>query len=253
MIACGILLGIFMMFFSCNEKDTTEEIIPLAFPKIKSVTYYENNRVQLINSFEYDSLGRCAKMATTTVNNTDNTSFTRYNTYRYTPGKVLVNRIYDEFNHSGQDTIFLNEQGLRIKTANGNEVREYDANGFLLQRKEFKPVAVTEVYSFEVSNENTVKIIDTIELTTDTTVSSTVYYTFIPNSVNTIGSQNMGFYFEGKQNKNLVKDYHTDILYRDPALYRDSYSYEYDAKGRVTKRTSINSPTKAYETYIYYN
>ena len=51
---------------------------------------------------------------------------------------------------------------------------------------------------------------------------------FNTDKLNTIGYYNLGISFYGKSNKNLVKKatYGTDF---------DSYTYEYDSKGRVIK------------------
>lgn len=247
----SVLLALLCLLalFSCKETEKTEVAVISPLSKIKTITFYRNEAVQTIQSFEYDSLGRCTKLS----DYDPETATTTHSSYQYAPHMVLVNRVYDELNqYYSRDTIFLNEQGLEIRTSHHSDNREYDSSGYLIQRKEFGLTAMPVTYSFQVLDGNTVKTIQTINDPTEDRIFYTMYFTFIPNSVNTIGVENKGLYFHGKQDKNLVKEYHTDIVYRDPADYTDSYLYEYDAKKRVTKRISKNNAVRIYEAYTYY-
>lgn len=236
------LFAILAVFISCDkaEDDPAPKI-----PKIKTVTFYQGDEVARHFSYEYDSLGRCSK----TSFGLQPSVVASYETYRYSDNLVIVNRFYNGADTIIADTLHLNKQGLVSRSSLNNETREYDRNGYLVQSKTANNVTTLLLITCQVSNGNLVKLIQT-ELSADQKITTSTY-DHIPNSVNTIGHENKGMAFYGKQDKNLVREVQKDFSQYPSET--TSYEYEYDAQNRVTQKTYISPGLHMSETYTYYD
>ncbi|HAH22970.1 MAG TPA: hypothetical protein DCL77_04275 [Prolixibacteraceae bacterium] len=75
-------------------------------------------------------------------------------------------------------------------------------------------------------------------------------YQFL-NLTNTIGNENRGMAFYGKQDKNLLSVYkYENQIINDPG--GTTYTYEIDTQNRVVKRMEVGQSELFYDTYTYY-
>jgi hypothetical protein len=73
---------------------------------------------------------------------------------------------------------------------------------------------------------------------------------FYTNKTNTLGNETMGISFWGKQNKNPIKK--VTIMYTYGGITSNNtttFTYEYDAKGRITKQIADDGYYTVY-TYV---
>jgi YD repeat-containing protein len=84
-------------------------------------------------------------------------------------------------------------------------------------------------------------------LTSETTVGSSVTYQYLTNKTNTIGQQNYGLTWAGVQSTNLMS---SEARVAGGSTVTVTYTYEYDGQNRVTKRTDTHS-TGVVEVWEY--
>lgn len=221
------LFGLLIAFPACKhnrEDETTPKI-----PKIKDITTYLDQKAVGINFFEYDQAGRLLK------NEQSNGNMT---TYQYSDNQIIVNTITFTGMIADSDTLLLDDKGLAFKEKNGNQTFEYDPQGFLVK----KTVQSLELhtYTYLIANGNTVQ--GSYRLDNHSADQIMLQNEFQPGSINTIGNENKGITFYGKQDKELIS---SRVLFNEPA----TFSYEYDTQKRVTKRIIQNGYT---EVYTYY-
>ena len=240
-----VVLSLFIAFSSCKDSDNEEEQLILPAQKIKTITYYSGKSIIHHESYEYDSSGRLSKL--TYANSLQLTG--AYDIYSYASDKIIVERYDDQETQFDTDTIRLNANGLVIYRRNSPYSNEYDGKGYLIKSKTVNGASVPTLITYQISNGNTIKMIKEEE--TVNKIVSTKNYTFLPNSVNTIGYENKGMPFYGNQDKNLIDEVHTTGSNWPEENY--TYAYEYDIQIRVTKRETIGAIFSATETYTYYD
>lgn len=235
-----VLLSIALVFNSC--KKTVEPINPDAIPKIQKITEYKNGLISSFTSYEYDTNGRISK-----ITHSDSS----YEIYIYSPDSIIKN-IYQANGKIASLISRLNKNGLIFNEGNGAEY-EYDLLGF---KTSWIISDADTHYDYKVSNGNTIEMSNTYYSAQSAANKEIYTYKFLPNSTNTIGNENIGITFYGKQNKNLVEvtsHILQDAFRKNNSSY--SYSYEYDNKKRVTKRilTGIGILEGRYTLYTYYD
>lgn len=128
----------------------------------------------------------------------------------------------------------LNSNGLvttgiirSLKTGEQGTINcKYDENGFLVYKKESSNSGNTwEVHAYTIQDGNIVKE----EISYSSGYISKRTYSYYMDKLNTIGPENMGVTFYGKQSKNLIKSER-----RDGETM--SYIYEFDSKNRVVRQ-----------------
>jgi len=267
-----ILVAIFCTIglVDCKKDDNSDSPSNLSGSKLSKVTFGNES-----STFQYDGKGRLSKISHGSG---------AYTTLEYSASTVVIK----EFNEQGiQDnsywTYTLNSKGLAT-TCSYNEAGlsgkivgirsnshlknaftilaasdilttyEYDANGFLI--KEVYP-ETNETKNYVISNGNVVSSFGTWEWGYENT------YQYLANSTNTIfdddfdmgGNENIGIYFMGKRNTNLISAITERVKdeYGTFHTYQYSYSYEFDSKNRVTKKTSSSQNDSYVTTYTYIN
>lgn len=230
------LLSLLIICSACDDSDNqpAENKIPL----IKTETWYTYDGQQWGTSttYEYDRQGRIAKSS----NGEEITS------YAYEPGKVFVNTYSVADKITRNDTILLNDNGLQM-TFYGFTL-EYNAEGYLVSAPELRAMPPS-MQTLTILNGNTVK--STPKFWNQSYMLTTTYK--FRDSLNTIGRENKGITWCGKQDKNLLSEQFelTKTTGRDYEwLYK--YTYELDAKNRVTKKISTDERGEAYILYTYY-
>lgn len=225
------LFCLLLAFLGCDNSDSPEITAPV--PLIKEMTSHMNDSISSKKSYEYDQQGR--QVGSSTSNTTEK--------YVYEPGKVLMEIYWAQTNKTVNYTLVLNSRGLLEYQEGSSESFEYDAQGYLTQTisgATFKStIEEGNLVRYETwSSENGTPVL-----------TSVVTRTFFKDKPNTIGKENTGLPFFGKQDRNPVKR----ETYYNPKLELETYityEYEYDAQNRIIKRSQSNIPN-FYNRYTY--
>ena len=222
-----LLLGVLssVLFVGCKKTTTpTPTNQTSVSARIKTIKY-NGGSVETLN---YDASGRLTR-----VDESDST----YTLIEYTSASLITLKEFKNNLLNSTRKITLNTQGYGIYEQFENkkiDTNYFDANGFSCSKNQVNIV----------ENGNVTKCI----VGTDTT-----YYTYDLTKLNTIGNGNMGYSFEGKENRNLV----ISNKYGTKSLTSRQYTYEFDAKNRVVKKTSsyynngVKSPNDNITLYTY--
>lgn len=236
------LLSLFITFSACKDNDDDPDNNTI--PKIKTMAFYVESKLSLLSTYTYDTEGRILS------ENREGDSFEVLIQYAWLPGKVIVKYDAPDWEENIQnDTLLLNEKGLQVSESSLYPV-EYDAQGYLIKRTVFYN-KVPYLHTFQIENGNTVRW--NISTGKDFEIISTEYVNeFLPNSVNTIGNENMGISFYGKQDKNLMAK-STYISHEASGINPITvhHIYESDARGRVAKQSTLEDPG-FYTLFTYY-
>ena len=232
-----IILLAAISFVSCkkNNDDITANPADIS-NKVKKSIYGSGS-----TTYVYDGMGR---VKTQTYMNGSRTEF------EYQPGKVLE-KTYDP---AGLLTLTytyeLNANGFAEKETRSNEpsfqeIRVYNNDG-QVQKFTVLQNGSSSTGDFFYSNGNC----DSARYSTNGNWNSTVKKTYYTDKPNMLGYEQFGESFWGKKNKNLQKS--EQYFYTDGSAGNlESYSYEFDAKGRVTKQTSVVD-NDIYITFLSY-
>ena len=235
-----------LAFFSACDKSKDHEITPpipgnneTPLPRIKEMTYYANDTEYDKKTFEYDRQGRLVY----TVNTAGYSS-----TYTYEPGKAVKELYYPVDQSTIRYTYVLNDKGLAVYEEESKVRYEYDEQGYRI--KAISPV--TQISTIEDGNN-----VNTADWVTREGVLELISVTekqYLHDMPNTIGDENMGITFLGRQNKNPLRwVMRTD--YRDGQVTQEwgaiTYRFEYDVHNRIIKSSSYQShiPSIRY-TYV---
>lgn len=180
-------------------------------------------------------------------------TITEYASYTYTGSSMtmLANETSGTNSYVFKNIVQFNSTGLAISevdsttgsSTSGNTLYySYDANGY---RTSITAPSYTENITYQ--NGNMVTAIYS------GAISSSYTYTYYMDKPNTLGNQNFGIYFIGKDNANLRKSY-TYTNGTNTTTY--NYTYDFNADGTVQKQTitmtpSTGSPTTTWQTYTY--
>lgn len=226
------LLFLMAAFISCDRSDD-KDVTP-SIPKIKTITRTTATSTT-IHTYHYDGLGRISKLT-----GSDKVSV------QYVYQKDRIIRI-DSLQQQ-TDTLLLNDKGLVVSAPNYWITREYNPDGYLVKLIFSNPQGQFEITSeYKVTDGN----ISTYEVWAFQKLSDSYDYLYLPNSTNTIGNENKGTNFYGKQDKNLVSSF-TAMTHSTGDWLVVNYRYELDAQNRVVKRYTISPTGDVYEAYTYY-
>ena len=268
-----IILATFgvLSFSSCSKsKENDEKASNSSVPKIANSTRYSNGKIDESISPQYDNLGRVIKCTYEDES---------YATIEYSASSVTI-KSYDDKGLNSTEIGQLNSKGL-VVSASGTEddgylyhsTYEYDNNDYLKVSVEGEESAtykdtytvidwnaaiITEEHTTTTksltlghinkpffSNNGFRNYIPQGVLKSASTSSSTSNYQFFTDKVNTIGNENYGISFKGKQNINPTKN----ITFSSGST-EENYSYEYDNKGRITKQIWDNGACYCVYTYV---
>lgn len=235
------LVAILFSFSACKDDANVEPLLSNPSMLIKSAIRYQDGKVTSTTTFEYDNVGRVTKITT-------NPNF--YEKYNYVSDTMILVQSYNnEYNYS-TDTLLLDSRGL-VVADNHKRTFEYNTEGYLVKSTTMSdPVTLS---NYEVWDGNILGSTEHQYYLTDTTEIQFVYtHEYLTTASNTIGIENAGKPFYGKQNKNLVSKTHLKRIYSDSDLEYDfTYSYQFDRYHRVTRQTQDNSPVSLYTVYTY--
>ena len=244
------LLGLLTAFSACNtkqEEDIYQPILPI--PLIKTMTVYDFEGGTTVSSFEYDELNRI-------IYYNENGQY--FEDYHYINDSVIVKETHfgvpqseDEFRMI--DSLYLSEESLCYarRTLRDDMYGQYDPS--LTIERSFEYNSENYLVKSTLVNMNLDEISEIMDGNTVKRSYSNSYfeYEFLPATANTIGHENMGKPWMGKQDKNLVSKQSGFSEYNEgqepPHM---DYAYEFDSQRRVSKQTIVNSGT--YTVFTYY-
>jgi hypothetical protein len=255
LIFCLSLLSQMAILNSCkkDKKDAQAgAFVPTItnFPKIK--TYTDSSDSYLV-TLSYNSAGKLIKEVLNdgeyadilytsnqvTVNAYDSTGILEYTgVYTLNSSGLATTLIGTDFDykkevHFSKFFPFLKKRNTKssVDTINYN----YDINGYMIKKIYINSGNNdTTIYNYVNGNE-------AFQISSFDTTS----FEYFTDKINTIGFQNMGITFLGKQNINLIKT-ETD------SYPGENYTYMFDAKSRVTKKLFwSNGHIVNSETYTY--
>lgn len=238
-----------LCFTSCSkdDSDSKPEVI-----RLKTATSTIQNETSSM-IFTYDKDNRMAKCLYGDAS---------YDTILYYADSVIVSSYIDPSTLYSKTVYQLNSKGLAVTgectyflkssanvsvfspfhfpNASAIYTYEYDANGYMVEMTEIIE-GMTNTYNYVIENGNTVSrtmYIGSIPIQVD--------LTFDTGKSNTIGDQNMGIDFRGKQDNNLM----INITVPSLSSYSFNLVYEYDAKNRVTKQSIPDDLSYRLYTYV---
>jgi YD repeat-containing protein len=191
-------------------------------------------------SYEYDSKGRITKSTTSTGEREE---------YVYGANTITTTEYAADNSILSIATIELNADGLITK-------RTYDnapANSYLYFYNADKTIAKrvitqngnTSVIDYFYTNGN----FDSSRYKFNGDWNSTIVPTYY-DKADGLSDEVYGLTYYGKSGKKLLKSEST--RYDDGSTSTWNYAYDFDGKGRVTKRTSTNDQTVNVSYYTYY-
>lgn len=239
------LLFLAITFNSCKETDNKEVILTNPSMLLKTATQYQDGKVANTTTYEYDPSGRIAKISYKAG---------RYEKYSYVSDTIILKEIYNnEFDHY-TDTLLLNDRGLVI-AVNKSNAYEYDAEGYLV-----KATIVKDNHTYTTTH----SILDGNMVENNIVVDSVghileIYkyefsYNTTPAAPNTIGTENTGIAFWGKQSKNRPSRIHS--VYASSPDFQERVSeysviYTLDRYSRIVKESQGFQTGKYYTAYTY--
>jgi hypothetical protein len=173
--------------------------------------------------------------------------------FEYRTGKIIRKHSSEYFIPNIIDTLLLNNQGLVITELSGNIIREYTpgrmTDKVIYHNSTGEPVLALD---YKVSDGNTTSC-DAWELDgANLQLTITYEYEYFTNTYNTIGVENRGMAFYGKQDQDLV-GVSKMITHRLNEQEEVNYLYVQDTKNRVVKMRTDNNPDNVYDTFTYYD
>jgi hypothetical protein len=209
-------------------------------PLIATMTLHNEDGVTA-RSFRYDEKGRL-------VGEVDKRNSADYysSTISYEAYKYIWTSVFVESGNKMERTGTLNEKGLvtsvthicSIDRDSGTEILEYNSEGYCIH--------CLLTYKDGIKNENTYTFSGGNLVEGKESFQHNFYdwkYTYYTDRVNTIGVENLGVSFMGKQSKNLIKSETKKETGKEV-----TYTYEFDSKNRVTKQLCSDG---SYTEYTY--
>lgn len=254
------IFAVCLIFISCHDdnNDPAEPSKPL-LATMKS--YSQDGKMHQSDTYRYDSKRRLVEVMSDEKYKT---------TVEYSQSTVTLKGYTNDSLEEIQ--IFqVNDKGLSVSATwedDHTTAYTFDPNGYLqtqidkagnstitqtftVQDQNYVTITLQDVYV----NPGSAKVVETdffskhgllktnheaivnqnrLKSASDQISNTKTDYEFYTDKANTIDFQNMGIYFFGKQNKNPIK-LETETYGNWPA-HTTNYSYEYDSKGRITKR-----------------
>jgi hypothetical protein len=247
---------VFLILFlpSCKKDNSGSPAFHDSIPKIQTVTEYFNGEKERVTSFSYDASSRLVRVSFDEIYNNQK----YYDTIIYN-GATITMTTYDAKNKLIESEIFtLNSNQLAVLMTDtlGEQKKSsfrpfldfslqdheaniygYDDNGYQTLEISTNEFGGTHRYEKSYSNGNLVS--SSYEyMANDTLIQSGAsvfkYYT---DKSNSIGNQNRGIPFLGKQNTNLLLSISDQKWHSyDTLRLTTSYRYEFDNQNRVVKQ-----------------
>ncbi len=217
-----------LVLISCNKSDAPEDL--QCFPcmpsphRIATESIYSGPDTTLFQttSFIYDPSGRLIYRLTAHGGTTDTTE-----RYTYYHDSVVLNSV----------TYKLNDHGKAVSLGSFFTWK-YNPDGYLTEEiVTFGGGTTQGLYNYTCFNPDRVIIKNQMSAGTYT---DTIYYQYYADKINTIGNQNHGILFLGRQDNTLRKSETINGVLRNPVTYvfdsenRVQWKMETDREGNIT-------------------
>ena len=222
-----------IMADSCR-KDTPLSSGPLSVSKVKTAITTSSSGVADTVTYTYDSLGR---QLTSRID-------TLVTSYTYASGSVVMNYLLN--GEAFATTYTTNTLGLAISDSKGN-VYTYDPNNYLLSMT-YTGSGNADTSTYTISGGN---VSGSVQYQTATAINNviTITYTYL----STLDSRSYGLAFLGAPDKNLIQTENiTQVLNGSTYTTSYSYSYTFDASGRVAQQVQASGSATYTTVYTYY-
>ena len=224
-----ILVTIYL--FSCKGgQEIVTPCMPYSKPdyRIKEIITLQNGETSKSEYF-YDTLNRIQRR-------NDSGEYYFSVIWKYTNEMICLLRQ----DSSVQSYFNIDSNGYAITPSIGHYIWEYDSEGYLLSQSESWPSLGTQhdIYSYTCWNNDKIAS-DEVDVYGNKTGGGITTNEFYVEKLNTVGNENIGIAYFGKQNNCLIKtSYVTFQGNIDTLAY---YTYEFDSIGRVIKEIKTKS------------
>ncbi|HEV7780465.1 MAG TPA: hypothetical protein VGO58_04320 [Chitinophagaceae bacterium] len=225
-------------FVACEKNNDAPPVNPGDFANQIKKTVYDGGQ---IHTYTYDGSGR---IKTRTALNLEKIE------YDYTAGKIVEK----QFDATGvlkrTYTYELDTNGLVAKETRSDrpdftETRLYNSDKQVVKFTDAENANI-DIGEYFYSNGN----LDSIRFISNGNWYSTAKMTYYTDKTNILDNDAFGEYAWGKRSKNMVKS--EQYFFSDGTIGdKENYTYEYDAKGRVTKVISTEDGDIYTTTYSY--
>ena len=247
-----ILLCITTGFLACKKRTNTdylpvnpeEPCLPYSQPteRIKKIITEEGGHINVTLCY-YDSLKRLRHTY-------DSGEYSYHNYYWYTPQRVYFP--YQESDSTSGPYIELDSNGYAIQNDMGIFRWSVKPDGYLAWKSTSFPHAGTTTiqYFYHCYNNNRCK--GTVSSHPGSVPQDPSYTnnTFFEDKLNTIGNENMGISYYGKQNNCLLKAVYAETTSGNELV--ENYEYSFDSLERVTKEIRILASGVTRIRYFWY-
>jgi hypothetical protein len=221
-----LIISFILIAMSCkkeNEYETINPCLPYNSPtiRIKEIVTIRNGQTWK-SIYKYDSLDRIKKRI-------DSGEYANVVNWKYEKDRVLLNSNVIIFN--------LNSKGLAANSSIYSW--EYDSLGYLIKEIIKPPDLGIEIheYTYECWNRN-IEIGSYQQIGGELVIGKPAKYEYYYDKINTIGLENEGIAYFGKQDNCLIKYVLTSPRPQIDTLF--AYSYEFDSLNRVSSETMKN-------------
>jgi YD repeat-containing protein len=236
-----LLIAVVGLLISCSKNNgtTPDEPTPPPAGSIKIKTFTGDNGT---TTFTHDSQGR---LATRLYPNGGKEE------YDYsTPNKIIKKYYFPDGSLDGTGDLDLNAAGLVIKGVYSDGgpnlyTYEYDAEKNLVKMA-IEANGNATIVDYFYTNGN----LDSSRYKLNGNHHSTTHYTYYTDKADLLNNDVYGQGYEGYFGKYLLKKEQTHYADGDQKAW--DYSYEFDSKGRVSKRTIKNGQNQEVGLYTYY-
>jgi len=253
-ISFSILVILILNFSSCTKDNSSSPAFHDSIPKIQTITEYYNGEEERVTSFSYDTSSRLVRISY--VENYNNQQY--FDTIIYKGSNITITT-YDNKNKIIEVEIFaLNPNNLAIlmiDTLGAQKkslkhsfldlsIQEHEANIYGYDNNSYQTLEVstneyggTHRYDKTYSDGNLISSRYQFIINDTVIQNGTSIFKYYTEQFNTIGNENRGITFFGKQNTNLLLSI-SDQNWQSADTLRltTAYRYEFDNKNRVIKQ-----------------
>jgi len=254
------VLILILVIVSCKKNSDDKTSIDPSSSLVKTIIQKNTSGVIFLSrDYQYDSQRRIISQKLTYPE--DSAIFTYK--YEYLPSMVILKEFLNDTILKNKSVYYLNNLGLATEVehvgylTNGdsitgpNSIYNYSSDGYITELKVFsQDSSLAHSYTSQINNGNVSSLMLYVPSWSPDVITET--YTYIPNSINSVGNYNMGMSFLGKSNKNLIE---ASIL-TSAVVKTAAFTYTFDTFNRVLTTTIAGgtmvttSPSEL--SYTYY-
>jgi hypothetical protein len=255
----SVLLMI-LLTVSCKKNSDDKISIDPSTSLIKTIIQKNTSGVIFLRKdFQYDNQGRIISQRVTNPEDSD----IFISKYEYLPSMVISKEVLNDTILKTKTVYYLNYLGLATEVAyvaylsNGdsitgpNSIYNYNSEGYLTEMKVFlQDSSLGRSYTSQINDGNVSSLVLYVPSWSPDVITET--YTYIPNSISSVGNSNMGMSFLGKSNKNLIGA----TILTSSVVNTAVFTYTFDIYNRVLTTTitggTLVTTSPSDLSYTYY-